>query len=88
LPNETPLIQTSDNRPRRPEEEINLVVNAFYRSAATSMVKGSGNGLSLVDSILKLHPVDLKVSSKAGEGTTFTLTFPSADMLAIMHSEN
>jgi signal transduction histidine kinase len=88
LPKETPVIQISDKGPGIPEEEINLVFNAFYRSAATSMVKGSGIGLSLVDSILKLHHVDLKVSSKAGEGTTFTLTFPSADMLAIMHSEN
>jgi len=69
-------IEITDKGPGIPENELQLVFDPFYRSPKTSMVKGSGIGLSLVNTILKLHHVDLKVISKVGEGTTFTLLFP------------
>jgi len=40
--------------------------------------KGAGLGLSIVYGILEDHKGDIKVKSKLGKGTTFTLTFPNA----------
>ena len=65
-----------DRGPGIPKEEMQLVFNAFYRSPKTSYVKGSGIGLSLVESILRLHHVEMKVDSEPGRGTCFQLFFP------------
>ena len=69
-------IKITDNGPGIPSEELPMIFNAFYRSPGTSSVKGSGIGLSLVVSILKLHHIDLEVESKPPDGTTFVLRFP------------
>jgi signal transduction histidine kinase len=71
-----PVIEIADKGPGIPEKEISMVFNAFYRSSRTSSIKGSGIGLSLVDSIMKLHHIEVEVKSKPGQGTTFVLTFP------------
>lgn len=73
----TKRIEISDKGPGIPEEELQMVFNAFYRSPRTSSVRGSGIGLSLVESILKLHLIDVHLESKTGEGTTFILLFPA-----------
>jgi signal transduction histidine kinase len=70
------IVEVSDNGPGIPEEEISMIFNAFYRSASTSSVRGSGIGLSLVESIIKLHNISLEIRSKVGEGTSFILKFP------------
>ncbi len=72
------IVEVSDNGPGIPEEELAMIFNAFYRSARTSSVRGSGIGLSLVESILKLHGVHLAIRSKVGEGTSFVLKFPKS----------
>ena len=71
-----PVIELSDKGPGISQEEMPMVFNPFYRSPKTSTIKGSGIGLSLVDSILKLHHIDIKMESKPGVGTTFILVFP------------
>ena len=71
-----PVIELSDKGPGISQEELPMVFNPFYRSPKTSTIKGSGIGLSLVDSILKLHHIDIKMESKPGVGTTFILVFP------------
>ncbi len=70
------IIEFTDNGPGIPQEELPMIFNAFYRSPRTSTVKGSGIGLSLVQSILKLHHIELNVNSRSGHGTTFILIFP------------
>ena len=70
------FVVVSDNGPGIPEDELTMIFNAFYRSSATASVRGSGIGLSLVESILKLHDVKLEIRSKIGEGTSFLLKFP------------
>jgi len=75
-------IEVMDRGPGIPENELPLVFDPFYRSPKTAAVKGSGIGLSLVNTILKLHHVDLKVNSIPGQGTTFTLHFPLANQRA------
>lgn len=70
------IIEFTDNGPGIPQEELPMIFNAFYRSPRTSTIKGSGIGLSLVQSILKLHRIELNVNSRSGHGTTFILIFP------------
>lgn len=71
------VLTFTDNGPGIPLQELPMVLNAFYRSPKTSAVKGSGIGLSLVDSILKLHRIEFNIETKEGQGTSFTLVFPS-----------
>ena len=72
------VIEISDHGPGIPENELDLVFSPFYRSKRTAATRGSGIGLSLVNSILTLHHVDIKVNSKPGTGTTFVLSCPIA----------
>lgn len=72
------VVEIMDKGPGIPEDELPMVFEAFYRSAKTSYIKGSGIGLTLVDSIVKLHHIDLKIVSKLEGGTTFILKFPSS----------
>jgi signal transduction histidine kinase len=73
------LVEIMDRGPGIPAEELPLVFDPFFRSPRTSATKGSGVGLSLVNSIMKLHQIDLKVISEQGKGTTFVLLFPDTD---------
>lgn len=73
------MIEIADNGPGIPENELPRVFDPFYRSPRTAAVKGSGIGLSLVHSIIKLHHMECTVKSVQGKGTTFVLQFPLAD---------
>nr|WP_256471414.1 HAMP domain-containing sensor histidine kinase [Solitalea agri] len=59
-----------------PEDEIPTIFNRF-KKANRSGNEGYGLGLAIVKSIINYHSLELKVDSKAGEGTTFTVLFPS-----------
>lgn len=76
LPEGNPVIEIQDHGPGIPDDEVQLVFEPFYRSPKTDKVKGSGVGLSLVDSIVKLHNIELKVSSQEPSGTVFRMEFP------------
>lgn len=69
-------IEIEDHGPGIKAEEIPLLFQPFYRSPSTSFIKGKGIGLSLVDNIMKLHRIKMKVTSRIGQGTTFSLEFP------------
>ncbi|MCC6724325.1 MAG: HAMP domain-containing histidine kinase [Saprospiraceae bacterium] len=73
------VIEIQDQGPGIPDDEVALVFEPFYRSRKTDKVKGSGIGLSLVDSIMKLHRIKLQVSSIAPKGTVFRLEFPNSN---------
>jgi signal transduction histidine kinase len=70
-------IEIQDQGPGITPEELQRVFLPFYRSPKTASVKGSGIGLSLVDSIMKLHHINLSVATYQGTGTTFKLEFPA-----------
>jgi len=63
-----------DNGPGIPEEDLPHVFERFYRvDKSRSRKTGStGLGLSIVKHILEAHDASYDLSSKAGEGTTFT----------------
>jgi signal transduction histidine kinase len=76
LQNNGARIEIIDKGPGIPEEELPLIFEAFYRSSLTANIKGTGIGLALVDSIIKIHRIDMSIKSKPGRGTTFILKFP------------
>jgi signal transduction histidine kinase len=70
------FVEIRDHGPGIPQKDMQLIFQPFYRSSQNIHVRGSGIGLSLVESILKLHHVVLDVASAQGKGTTFKLSFP------------
>jgi signal transduction histidine kinase len=60
------------------EIDIPYIFNRFYRAdeSRSSVVKGSGLGLSIVQKLAGLQNITLQVASREGEGTTFSLHFP------------
>ncbi len=67
-------IKISDSGAGIPEEIINKIFDPFF----TTKSKGTGLGLSLVHKIIEAHEGRIFVNSKEGEGTTFTITLPTA----------
>ncbi|MEM9340588.1 MAG: PAS domain-containing sensor histidine kinase [Bacteroidota bacterium] len=59
-----------------PEEEQEKLFDTFYRASNVGNIQGTGLGLAIVQQFVKLHEGSIKVSSKVGEGTIFTLNFP------------
>lgn len=53
-------------------EEIERVFTRYYTTKST----GTGLGLAVVDRIIKAHNGHIKVSSKVGKGSTFTISLP------------
>jgi signal transduction histidine kinase len=63
-----------------PEEELPHVFERFFRGKRPQMsqVPGTGLGLAIVKEIVDLHGGCVKVRSKVGEGTAFTIYLPLA----------
>ena len=59
-----------------PEEDQKKLFDSFYRASNVGNIQGTGLGLAIVEEFVKLHGGAIKVLSKVGEGTTFTLYFP------------
>ena len=76
-PNGKHRVEIADQGPGIPSKDLQLIFQPFYRSSESIHVRGSGIGLSLVDSIMKIHQVALDVVSTQGKGTTFKLSFPA-----------
>jgi signal transduction histidine kinase len=68
------VVKFQDNGPGIPEEVITRVFDPFF---TTKPVKeGTGLGLSIVHGIIERHGGEIKVESKMGVGTTFTVRLP------------
>jgi signal transduction histidine kinase len=67
------LVEIQDQGVGISEADKKRIFEPFYRSEQTKNTRGSGIGLSLVDSILRLHHIQLEVVSQQGKGTTFRL---------------
>lgn len=65
------LIKVTDNGPGIPEDVIEKIFIPFY----STKKNGSGIGLSLSRQIMRAHGGNIRVASKAGEETVFTLRF-------------
>jgi two-component system sensor histidine kinase VicK len=55
------------------------IFKPFYRGrrAVEAQVRGTGVGLSVVQHVIQAHGGDVRVESRAGEGTTVTVVLPA-----------
>jgi len=59
------------------ESEIDAITKKFYRIDRHSWDNSMGLGLAIVKYILKLHNIELEISSKRGEGTMVSFRLPA-----------
>lgn len=61
-------------------EELPHIFKPFFRGrrAIDAQVRGTGVGLSVVRHVVDEHHGDIRVTSRAGEGTTVTIDLPAA----------
>ena len=72
-------ISITDSGPGLSEADQARIFERFYRadpSRNRANDEGSGLGLSIVDAVMQAHGGKVGVTSKLGEGATFTLFFP------------
>lgn len=55
-------------------DQVSQIFNRFTRLNFDQ--EGQGIGLAIVDSIAKLHQIEIRVTSKINQGSTFVLRFP------------
>jgi len=72
-------VQVSDQGIGIPEDQIGNIFNAFNRSDNVKYIGGFGIGLSIVAKVMKLHSIEIKVTSELNKGTQFQLTFPKVN---------
>ncbi len=72
-------ISVSDNGPGIPDAEHKRIFQKFYRvdDRLSREREGSGLGLAIVKAVMKAHRGKVELESAAGEGSTFTLVFPT-----------
>ena len=71
-------VDVADTGPGIPEEEQGAVFDRFYRGAGARAADGLGLGLYLAREILSKQGGYIKVASRPGEGSTFSLYLPRA----------
>ena len=71
---DTVVIKIKDNGSGIPKKIIDKIFQPFFTTKASG--QGTGLGLSMSYDIVKSHGGELKVDSKEGEGTTFTIIVP------------
>lgn len=67
-------IDVSDNGNGIPQKLLDKIFQPFFTTKPTG--QGTGLGLSLAYDIVKAHGGELKVHTKEGEGSTFTILLP------------
>ena len=71
-------IEVADSGIGIAEDEVEHIFERFYRvdKARSRDTGGTGLGLAITKSVVSLHNGEIKLYSKVGEGTTFTLRIP------------
>ncbi|MFH1573375.1 MAG: HAMP domain-containing sensor histidine kinase [Acidobacteriota bacterium] len=71
-------LSVSDQGPGIPADEHEKIFEKFYRgsSAARAQVRGSGIGLSITKRVAEMHGGEVRVHSRPGAGSRFTLRIP------------
>ena len=64
-----------------PAEDLNRIFERFYRvdKSHSKEVGGTGLGLSIVKHAAEIHDAEIRVTSKLGKGSVFTVLFPKQD---------
>lgn len=76
---ENVIIEVQDKGIGISQDEINKIFDKFYqgRNALRHSIKGAGLGLTLVKHTVEAHGGKISVESKIGQGSTFSLIFPT-----------
>jgi two-component system, OmpR family, sensor kinase len=69
-------LEVSDTGIGIPDAQLPLIFERFYRADPSRTTGGAGLGLSIARQIAEAHDGTIEVSSKPGEGSTFTLLLP------------
>jgi signal transduction histidine kinase len=69
------VIEVIDNGSGIDPEQLDKIFHPFYSAKGQ---KGTGLGLAVTRKVVEEHQGDIHVSSTPGEGTTFTITLPTA----------
>jgi PAS domain S-box-containing protein len=72
------VASVTDSGPGIPPDALDQIFNPFFTTKAVG--EGTGLGLSISDAIIREHGGQIRVSSRPGEGATFTVELP------IMHA--
>ena len=72
------VFRVSDTGPGIAPEHLPRIFDRFYRADPARSGGGAGLGLAIAKSIMELHGGSAAVQSADGEGSTFTLRFPTA----------
>ena len=74
-------LTVADNGIGIPKEAQSSVFERFYRvdKSRSKATGGTGLGLAIVKHIARIHNARIKLESQVDEGTTITVTFPTAD---------
>jgi len=77
-------ISITDQGPGIPSEDLDRVFERFYRvdQARARATGGTGLGLAIVKHAVQNHGGEVRVWSKPGHGSTFTIRLPEAEHLA------
>jgi len=67
-------VSVRDNGPGIPAHILDKIFQPFFTTKPTG--QGTGLGLSLSYDIVKAHGGELKVETKEGEGSVFTILLP------------
>ncbi|MGK7917971.1 MAG: ATP-binding protein [Prochloraceae cyanobacterium] len=59
-----------------PQEEQKFLFEPFYRASNVGTIPGTGLGLAIAKKCVETHGGEIAADSKAGVGTTFTVTLP------------
>ena len=74
-------ISVSDHGPGIPAEDLPRIFDPFYRGgdAMARQIHGNGLGLSLVKRIVNAHGGQVTVTTRAGAGSSFTISLPAGE---------
>ncbi|MCW5911936.1 MAG: HAMP domain-containing histidine kinase [Cyclobacteriaceae bacterium] len=72
------LVEVVDNGPGIEKKDLENVFQPFFRTDATSKVKGYGVGLSLSQRIISIHKGKISIESAPGQGTRISVMLPPA----------
>jgi signal transduction histidine kinase len=60
-----------------PQEDIPHIFDRYYKASSQKAGSGTGLGLAIVKKILDLHGIDIGVSSRPGDYTSFSFAVPT-----------
>jgi len=74
--NDLVICKISDSGVGMDESTLSRIFEKFYQGDTSHKTRGHGIGLNIVQRIITLARGSIKVESKLGEGSTFTVTLP------------